>query len=218
VVALGGIWTAVAILPVANLAFPTGVLIAERTLLLPSVGIVLVAGVLVAGAVRWRPRLAVPAVAALLGLVAAGAARSFSRQAVWRDNPTLFAQTIVDEPRSYRGFFVYGRELVLRRDPDRAAAMFARAAALHQGDHRVFEEWGQILRTRGQCAEAIPILEQGVAADPRGTLARSRLFECLMTERRYREAAAVAEAGLELGATEFRTGLERATRRLGESR
>ncbi len=212
VAALGIGWIAVGILPVSNLPFPTGVLVAERTLLLPSVGIVLVAGALADRFGAWGPQARVTAMTAVLLLIGAGAARSFSRQAVWRDNPTLFAQTIIDEPLAYRGWFVYGRELVRRREPDRAMAMFARAGALYAGDHRVFEEWGQVLRTQGRCADAIPVFERGVAADPKGTLARSRLFECLMTERRYREAAAVAQAGLSLGGTEFQAGLDRARR------
>ncbi|HEY6174438.1 MAG TPA: hypothetical protein VIX73_08350, partial [Kofleriaceae bacterium] len=37
-------WIAIAFLPVANLFFPTGVLVAERTLYLPSVGLALAAG------------------------------------------------------------------------------------------------------------------------------------------------------------------------------
>ncbi|MGW8267581.1 MAG: hypothetical protein ACWGSQ_14540, partial [Longimicrobiales bacterium] len=42
-VSLGLFWFGVAILPVSNLLFPTGVLLAERTLYLPSVGLSLVA-------------------------------------------------------------------------------------------------------------------------------------------------------------------------------
>ena len=147
-------------------------------------------------------------------LVGLGAARSFARQAVWRDGPTLFAQTIVDQPDGYRGFFVYGRELARRRQPDRAVAMFERAGSLYSGDPRVFEEWGQILRARKQCAAAIPIFERGVAAAPTGTVARSRLFECLMGERRFREAVAVARAGVALGSTEFSPSVARAERAL----
>lgn len=213
-VALGIGWIAVGILPVSNVLFPTGVLVAERTLLLPSVGIVLVAAALADGLGRRGPRARLAVTAAALLLIGAGAARSYSRQAVWRDNPTLFAQTVIDEPLAYRGWFVYGRELVRRGQPDRAAAMFSRAGTLWGGDHRVFEEWGQVLRTQGRCRDAIPIFERGVAADPRGTLARSRLFECLMTERRYPEAVLVAQAGLDLGATEFQAGLDRARRQL----
>ena len=51
-VALGIVWFGIAILPVTNLLIPTGVLLAERTLYLPSVGLAFV----VAGAVSWVDR------------------------------------------------------------------------------------------------------------------------------------------------------------------
>lgn len=211
IIALGLGWVALGILPISNGLFPTGVLIAERTLFLPSVGIGLIAGYLF-----QRPTwLSGAALALVLGL---GAARSFSRQAVWRDGPTLFAQTIADQPNGYRGFFVFGRELTRMGQSDRAAAMYQRAGDLYSGDHRVFEEWGQILRARHQCAAAIPIFERGVAAAPTGTVARSRLFECLMTERRFREALEVARTGIGLGSTEFATSVTRAERALAAGR
>ena len=217
--ALGLCWIGLGILPVSNILFPTGVLIAERTLLLPSVGVVLLLGTRHSafGARRsalgggWLGWVGWGGVGLLVGL---GAARSFARQAVWRDGPSLFAQTIVDQPDGYRGLFLYGRELARQRQPDRAAAMFERAGSLYGGDPRVFEDWGQILRGKKQCAAAIPIFERGVAAAPTGTVARSRLFECLMGEHRFREAVVVARTGVGLGSTEFSPNLARAERAL----
>ena len=51
-VAFGIAWFGIAILPVTNLLIPTGVLLAERTLYLPSVGLAFVA----AGVVSWTAR------------------------------------------------------------------------------------------------------------------------------------------------------------------
>ncbi len=210
-IALGLGWIGLGMLPVSNVLFPTGVLIAERTMFLPSVGVVLIAGYLL-----QRPTWLSGGV--LLVLLGLGAARSFSRQAVWRDGPTLFAQTIADQPNGYRGFFVFGRELTRLGQSDRAAAMYRRAGELYGGDHRVFEEWGQILRAKNQCGAAIPIFERGVLAAPTGTIARSRLFECLMTERRFREALQVARTGMALGSTEFTSSVTRAERALATGR
>ncbi len=209
IVTLGLGWIGLALLPVSNLPFPTGVLLAERTLLLPSVGLALVAGF---GFTALKRPGAIGAGLALV--VCLGAMRSFSRQAVWRDGPTLFAQTILDQPGGYRGYFIFGRELLRHQQPDRAAEMYRSAAQLYQRDPRVFEEWGQILRTKNACAQAIPIFERGVVAAPTGTVARSRLFECLMHEKRFQTAAEVAQAGIALGSTEFTSNLARAERAL----
>ena len=212
VITLGLAWMALAVLPVSNVLFPTGVLIAERTLLLPSVGIVLAAGALFAHiGLEARPRwIALGGMASLLIL---GAARSYSRQAVWRDNPTLFAQTIIDQPGGYRGYFVSGREFARRGDSIRAAAMYRQAAERYASDYRVFEEWGQILRAANHCDAAIPIFERGLRAYEDGTVTRSRLFECFLTLGRIDEAVKVAEAGVARGLPEFKKSVERANAR-----
>ncbi len=224
-ISLGILWAGIAILPVSNIPFPTGILVAERTLLLASVGPALVAAGLVTLALGWAPKPApaTPAGTAPAGslpalvvggavflLVAAGAARSWHRQAVWKDNDTLFRQTIADNPRSYRAWFVYGRDLMRRGESAAAKPMLARAGELYPRDRRSFEDLGFILRAEGRCDLAVPVLERGVAAEPTETLARSRLFECLMTLGRYQDALAVAEAGLMLGSAEFEVAAARA--------
>jgi hypothetical protein len=209
--ALGIAWILIGLLPVSNLLFPTGVLIAERTLYLPSVGIAVMAGALVAWSAADRRRLGAT-IALTVAVVAAGAARSRSRQPVWRDSPTLFAQTIVDAPRSYRGYLVRAKEVARRDAPDEAARMYQHAAALYEGDPRVFEEWGQLERAAGRCDQAIPIFARGLGHHPRATVLRSRLFECLLTVSDTTGAVEVAEIGLGLGMTEFTAPLARATR------
>lgn len=215
-VSAGILWIAIGLAPVSNLFFPTGILVAERTLLLPSVGLALVAGAAIGAATdRTRPsgRLAPLAWTGLATLVVAGAARSWSRQAVWRDNRTLFTQTVIDEPRSYRSWQMLARQRQGENDLEGAKLALERAGALYGGDRRVFEDWGQILRRQGRCDLAIGVLERGVAAEPRETISRSRLFECLMTLGRYDEARRVAQAGIRLGATEFEKSEQRAAER-----
>ncbi|MEZ4456410.1 MAG: tetratricopeptide repeat protein [Gemmatimonadales bacterium] len=196
----------------SNIPFPTGILIAERTLFLPSVGAALAGGALFMLLAGRRPTWLAPAAAGLL--IALGAARTFSRQAVWHDNTALFDQSLIDEPRSYRTYFVAGREYVIEQRPDAAIAAFRRAAELYGGDQRVFEEWGQVLRSQGRCADAIPILERGLALDPTRIVSRSRLVECLLTAGRAEDAASAAREGIALGGTEFQLPLDRALKAL----
>jgi protein O-mannosyl-transferase len=90
-------WIAIALLPVANLVFPVGVLVAERTLYLPSAGLALAAGAWLAdlAPARWR------VVAA--ALVVAGGVRTALRVPVWRDLNTVVLSELEDSPRSYDG-------------------------------------------------------------------------------------------------------------------
>lgn len=211
-VAFGLGWAAIALAPVANILAPTGILLAERTLFLPSVGAVLV----VAGLGKWlgeRPetphstRLAFAAIMA--GLVVAGGIASARRQPLWRDTLTILEQTTRDAPRSYRAFSAYGRELQWVGRAEEAEEAYRRAVALWDRDPRPFEELGQLLRVRGACDEAIPVLQRGLLADSTSDLARSRLVECLIVERRWDEAEREIERGLGQGVEAYRLATPR---------
>ncbi len=95
-------WIGVALLPVANLLYPAGVLVAERTLYLPSVGLAVAAG---AALGAWVERGAVPRrLAWVLGLVVAvGGVRTALRVPVWRDQLTVVLSEFEDSPRSFDG-------------------------------------------------------------------------------------------------------------------
>ena len=104
-ITFGILWIAIALFPVSNLLVPTGVLVAERTLFLPSVGIALVFG-----GVCWelwqrfsqtrfgRESLGL----ALSVLIIFAVVRSASRQTVWRNAHRLALVTAADAPKSLR--------------------------------------------------------------------------------------------------------------------
>lgn len=104
-VALGTAWLLLTLLPVANLV-PTEILLAERTLYLPSWGFLL-AAVSAAALLPWPRRSAAGAVGILVAL---GAARSALRTGVWRDDETWFAALVQDAPRSYRTLWMRGND------------------------------------------------------------------------------------------------------------
>jgi hypothetical protein len=94
---LGLGWIAIAFLPVANLLFPTGVLVAERTLYLPSIGLAIAAG-------AWLKDLPARRLALLAGAVfVAGGARTALRVPIWRNSRTVTLSVLEDSPRSYSG-------------------------------------------------------------------------------------------------------------------
>jgi protein O-mannosyl-transferase len=168
-------WIGIALLPVANLLFPAGVLIAERTLYLPSIGLVLAAG---AALVRLpRPRLK----AAVAVLVAAGGLRTALRVPVWRDMVTVVLSEFVDSPRSFDG-------------PSRMVGIY-----LFQ--HRP-EKALEAYRIAASTFDKLPWLYM-TGADAALTLGRSRLADSMLTrleelctrcEYYYRFEAGVARA------------------------
>ena len=104
-ITFGIAWMAGTLLIVSNLLVPSEVLLAERTLYLPSVGAVLLLGWLAAWAeASWR-YVGVSLVTAAVGL---GMAGTVTRVPVWSDNAHFFPRLVRDAPGSYRSLWVAG--------------------------------------------------------------------------------------------------------------
>ena len=118
-------WIAVALAPVANLVFPVGVLVAERTLYLPSVGLALATGGWLSGLGRRRAWV-------VLGvLVVAGGVRTALRVPVWRDATTVVLSELEDSPRSYDGPARMAGIYLSRRDPEKAILAVRTSTAIY---------------------------------------------------------------------------------------
>jgi len=202
---LGFAWLAITLLPVSNLF--SVMLVAERTLLLPSVGAVLVAGAAVSWATQssaqWSAsagaRVGVATVVA--ALVAAGAIRSRERQRVWRDNATLFAQTAEDAPRSYRAQFFYGQLLFEQGRRAEGERRLKLAIALNPtpSDVSPLNYLATQYRDAGLCPQALPLYERALANDETRPDVRYGMAACLLEMGRVREARQLAQEGARRG-------------------
>jgi hypothetical protein len=131
--ALGLLWFALAILPVSNLLLPIGVLVAERTLYLPSfaasvaaAGAAAAAGARAGG--RRAPMLAARVAAA--AVVALLAARTLARVPEWRSTERIMAAQLRDRPDSFRAQWALARQARLDGDATRALERYAEAMRL----------------------------------------------------------------------------------------
>ena len=125
-------WIAIAFLPVSNLLFSTGVLLAERTLYLPSVGLALAAGTALARLPVDRLR----GIVAVLVLV--GGVRTALRVPVWHDDFSVTQSILEDSPDSYRGPARMAAIYQSHRQPDRALAALRIAARTYDRDPTLF--------------------------------------------------------------------------------
>lgn len=103
--AFGVVWFVIAISPISNVVFLSGVTLAERTLYLPTVGLAAATGWLVARMHRQRPRAALTLVALALAL---GSARTWTRNPAWRDNKAVFDTMLAEVPHSGKSQWVIG--------------------------------------------------------------------------------------------------------------
>jgi tetratricopeptide (TPR) repeat protein len=221
-VAFALVWSAVALLPVANLFAAAGLVLGERTLFLPSVGAVLLAGA--AGGALWdaastaSPGLRVMYAALGAALLLAAVTRNLTRQGVWRSESVFFGRIATDAPDSYRAHLMASRYLYGIRRYGEAEAAARTALALYHNDPRVHEQLGQLLRVQGRCAEALPVLSEGIARFPDATTARSRLIECALAVGDSARARSVAEDAVALGLPEFESTLKRLGRDSSDQR
>ncbi|MFI5010680.1 MAG: glycosyltransferase family 39 protein, partial [Solirubrobacterales bacterium] len=110
-VALGLAWLLLTLVPVSNVLVPTEIVLAERTLFLPSWGVMLALACGLA-MLPW-PRVAGALLAFVLVL---GAARGIAREDTWRDVDHWYAALQRDAPRSYRTLWMRGDEAFDQRE------------------------------------------------------------------------------------------------------
>ena len=203
-IAFGILWAVIALLPVSNILVLSGVLLAERTLFLASIGVaIVIAGALkplmmssLVIASRWLRAVSF----AVIGiLVVVGTARSAARQRVWRDNPTFFAQLLEDAPLSYRAHWARGAQLFDAGKKPEGETELRLAVDLFPRDPDLLEDLANRYLRGGYCSPAIQRYRQVLAIVPDRSSARVGLVACLMKNGEHRAAAAEARTGLRFG-------------------
>ena len=191
------------LLPASNFLIPAGFIIAERTLLSPSIG----AMIAVASAVPYLyarvenvvlARRAAAVVVALL--LAAGVGRSVTRNRVWLDNDALFRQGVLDAPDSYRAHFlrgVYQFEAGRKVEGERH---YREALRLFPYDALMAYALAEQYRGNGLCVPAIPLYRALYALQPNTAMGRTGFAACLLETFHLDEARYEALTGLRMGA------------------
>ena len=187
-------------LPTANLLFPSGVLLAERTMYLPSAGVLLAAGVLVA----WcDAQLRMPArrlAGAVLGLLlAAGAVKTIARGPEWKSSEVVFHVMLHDAPLSFRAHYAWGGVLFERMDLRGGEREWRAAIRLFPQYHHLYQELAFWYQNTGFCNAAIPLFKEALLRG--GPLPNSLwgLTKCQMELHRYTDAKVTAKLGIVAG-------------------
>jgi tetratricopeptide (TPR) repeat protein len=205
VVSFGLAWMMLALLPVSNLLAISGVVLAERTLFLPSAGFVLVVGAAAAALLERIPpvpllwRRAVMAAGVLA--VAAGVARSAERHRVWRTNDYFAVRSSADAPRSYRMQQAYALVLFKLGYRDESYGVYREAIALAPARH-AWRVRIDLARRYGEAGENALAMEQVMAsrsAAPDEGLPRQYQVIGYLALGRYADAARQADSALARG-------------------
>jgi tetratricopeptide (TPR) repeat protein len=175
VACFGIAWLCLTLLPSSNFIVPAGIIIAERTLFLPSLGAMLAIGALAvwcAKAIRdlhstgLIRNVRIAAAAFVLGIVVAGTVRSAGRTPVWRDNEHLFRQAVIDAPDSYRAHYMLGVWMFETGRKREGEHSYRHAIALFPYDPAMSYNMALQYQNAGMYEAAIPLYKWTFAIAP----------------------------------------------------
>ena len=197
-VASGIAWFGIAILPVSNLFVPTGVLLAERTLYLPSVGLAFVA----AGVVSWTARehsTSLRMIVVAAGVVcAAFMVRTATRNPSWMSTFTMLTTLAEEHPESSRAIRARAQSLDDVGEYEEAGRYYQTALELVPQEYSLLVEVARFHGRGERWAEAEPLLRHAIELLPTHPVAWQVLSEQRLLQGRGREGHAVALQGLSL--------------------
>ncbi len=130
----GVLWVVITMSPVSNLLFLTGILLAERTFYLPSIGFSIAAGWILWILVQERRRLGIAFIAAWIGFLSV---RTVTRIPVWGTQFDLFIDLAEHYPQSGRAHWFLGSIYANAGDHVKAREAWSRAIPLLNGDFPV---------------------------------------------------------------------------------
>ena len=197
-VALGIVWFGIAILPVTNLLIPTGVLLAERTLYLPSVGLAFVT----AGVVSWTARERSTSLRMLV--VAAGVVcgafmvRTALRNPSWMSTFTMLTTIGEEHPESFMAVRARAQSLDNVGEYEQADRFYRTALELVPEEYSLLVEVARFYGRGERWAEAEPLLVHAIELLPTHPVAWQVRSEQRLLQGRGREGHAIALQGLAL--------------------
>ena len=184
VLTLGILWFVVAILPVSNALFLSEILLAERTLYIPSVGFALIAGVVV-----WRLAHRSKGVTSALAGIALVLmiARTWTATPVWESSGTVMNHLLAEHPESGRVQWMWADVMMDQaNDTEAGLAAYRRALGATGGTYAIADAATEHLLQMGAYRSAARIARLLWDARPDDPTAPSRLALALFNQGRYR--------------------------------
>lgn len=183
--AFGVVWFMIAISPTSNTLFLSGILLSERTLYLPSVGLAAATGWLIVRVARERKR------AAWVGLtviVMLSSVRVWTRNPTWRDTLTVLATLMEDYPHSGRTQWILGDQFIRQGRPSQGLLSYRAAIDLLGTHYALSTEIARVLMEEGLYDPAEVLLKFAAGDQPKLPLAYA-LLSLVEAERGHPKAS-----------------------------
>ena len=195
--ALGLAWFFVAVLPVSNLVVRSDVLLAERTLYLPSVGLALVLAGL---AHELAPSIPLSRRRVLTGLVGVALAvmsvRTVTRNPTWSDTFTMLNTLAAEHPESSLALRARAHGFERVGDIEQARQAYELALGFAPDNYQLVVEAGVLYSDLGQHERAEQLFESAISLIPTHPAAYTELAKQRLLRGEGRGAHAAALRGL----------------------
>ncbi len=204
--------------PVLNV-IAIGEVSAERFLYLPSIGVALILGGLVAAAlgerytalrpapsVGWRMSRATAGIVvtiALIAFVGAGA-RTFIRSGDWRSEGVLFTKSVQQDPNNPRAQANMARVAQQTGDIRGAIRAYEKSLEINPDYPIALNGLAEVYAQQGRYEQALPLIERAVAISPGEPKFINNLGSVYFETQRFEEAAEQFERALRLDPNELR--------------
>jgi protein O-mannosyl-transferase len=208
------LWWGATILPVSNLVFRSGIVLADRTLYGPSVAACLLLGSLWAlqGPVT-RHALRVTRYALLTAWLLTGLYITRRDLPLWKDSQSFIETIIRRAPDSWPGYLFRGMARVGSGDRVGAKADFDAGIRVFPREGRLLHERARLALADGDTAMAVALLERSVAAYPKALRPRQVLLDTYAREGQPARRCTLLAKGVALAPDQRRWATELAAMR-----
>ncbi len=165
--ALGFLFFCLAFLPASNLIFPIGTIFAERLAYLPSAGLCLAAGALIAGSARSLPALTPRRSRLLAAAVVLLGARTIVRNSVWWSDEGLFLNLVRTAPESAKAHYDIAYIWAEERQYSRAREQYEQATEIYEDYWDAWAGKGRVEKEMGLLSDAEDSYASAIEANPR---------------------------------------------------
>jgi protein O-mannosyl-transferase len=183
-ISLGLFFAITALIPASNWIMPISVLMAERFLYLPMIGLALAAAVMFA---RLPSRFRTVTGA---GWLTMALVLCIAHNYIWRNEFTYYRNMVRVEPENVKARIGYGFALIQAGYKEEAADQLQAGLRILPNNPSVISTLALTKMTRKSCSDAWPLLERALAISPNHGDTLRRVADCYLREGRIPEAEA----------------------------